>query len=115
MVNKKASISIYSHPLPITSDEKAISDSFGGIFASLFLMIAFAFIPVGAIYNIVMDRTKLTKHQQLVSGLSFVSYWVGNFVADFIAAIPAMIIVFVLVHAFNVDVYLGDAQGPFLA
>ena len=77
-------------------------------------MIAFAFIPVGAIYNIIMDRSKLTKHQQLVSGISFISYWVGNFVADFIASIPAMLIVYILNHAFDVDVYLGDAQGPFL-
>eukprot|EP00486_Rosalina_sp_Unknown_P000997 CAMPEP_0201566782 /NCGR_PEP_ID=MMETSP0190_2-20130828/6860_1 /ASSEMBLY_ACC=CAM_ASM_000263 /TAXON_ID=37353 /ORGANISM="Rosalina sp." /LENGTH=1780 /DNA_ID=CAMNT_0047985985 /DNA_START=1581 /DNA_END=6920 /DNA_ORIENTATION=- len=115
LVHEEASISVSSHPLVITSDEKAISDSFGGIFASLFLMIAFAFIPVGAVYNIVIDRTKLTKHQQLVSGISFVSYWVGNFVADLIAAIPAMLIVYILIHAFDVDVYLGDAQGPFLA
>ena len=81
LVNPNASIKISSHPLPVTSDEKAISDTFGGIFSSLFLMIAFAFIPVGAVYNIVMDRAKSTKHQQLVSGLSFISYWVGNFVA----------------------------------
>ena len=38
----------------------------------------------------------------------------GIFVADFIAEIPAMLIVFILNHAFDVDVYLGDAQGPFL-
>eukprot|EP01083_Nonionella_stella_P122957 370200_1 len=114
LVDAASSIEISSHPLPVTSNEKAISDSFSGIFASIYLMIAFAFIPVGAIYNIVLDKSKLTKHQQLVSGISFISYWIGNFVADFIAAIPAMVIVYVLIHAFDVDVYLGEAQGPFL-
>merc|ERR1719295_2172033 len=114
LINSNASIQTSSYPLPVTTSEQALSDSFAGISTSIYLMIAFAFIPVGAIYNIIMDRTKLTKHQQLVSGISFVSYWVGNYVADFIAAIPAMVIVFILNHAFDVDVYLGDAQGPFL-
>eukprot|EP01083_Nonionella_stella_P063285 164441_1 len=100
------------------------------------LMIAFAFIPVIAIYNIVLDkncaclgvmrfvlsicahltRSKLAKHrfQQMVWGISFISYCIGNFVADCIAAIAVLVIVYVLVHAFGVDVYLSEAQGAFL-
>eukprot|EP01083_Nonionella_stella_P122955 370195_1 len=80
------------------------------------LMIAFAFIPVIAIYNIVLDKTKLAKHrfQQMVWGISFISYCIGNFVADCIAAIAVLVIVYVLVHAFGVDVYLSEAQGAFL-
>ncbi len=35
----------------------------------------------------------------------FLFYW-GN--------IPAMLIVYILIHAFNVDVYLSAAQGPFI-
>eukprot|EP01083_Nonionella_stella_P193083 713449_1 len=115
LINPNASIQISSFPLVVTMNEKAISDSVSGVFASIFLMIAFAFVPVGAVYNVVMDRTQLTKHQQFVSGISFISYWIGTFVADFMSAIPAMVLVYVMVHAFEIDVYTAaDAQLPFV-
>ena len=47
--------------------------------ASLYLLLAFAFVPVRAIYQVVMDKTTLIKHQQFVSGMSLFSFWIDNY------------------------------------
>ena len=72
-----ASISITSHPLPTTED--ALNGFIFGLMASLYLLLPFAF---GAVYQLVMDKTTLTKHQQLVSGMRLFSYRIGNYIAD---------------------------------
>ena len=77
-----------------------------GMFSALFLAIAFAFIPVGAVYNVVFEKSKNQKHQQLVSGVSIFSYWIGNYIADFLIALPTVLFVFAMVHIFDVSSFL---------
>ena len=63
-------IRFYAWPFAETETEKAFSGQIAGLLISFFMMIALTFIPIGAAYNIVNDRVNLTKHQQLVSGVS---------------------------------------------
>ena len=60
-ISNNANIKVSTHPLPTTQTEKAISGAIGGLFAALYLMIALAFVPIDAVFNIVNDRIKLTK------------------------------------------------------
>ena len=63
-----------SHPLPQTSTEKAYEGQGAGFTVAMFLTIGLGFLPLGAVYQIVNDRSNLTKHQQLVSGVSCAAY-----------------------------------------
>src|SRR5690606_5616866 len=102
-IDPTCSITTYNHPMPVTSKQDLVSQQISGWFSSMFLMIAFVFIPVGSIYQIVYDNVKQTKHQQLVSGISFIAYWCGNFVADIIVALPACFLVWMCIYIFDVD------------
>ncbi len=42
-------IKLFSWPLPTTTTEKQFSGAFGGLWVTLFLMIALVFLPIGAI------------------------------------------------------------------
>merc|ERR1719361_1033535 len=107
-------IRFYSWPFSKTQTEKSFDDTVSGLLIAIFLMFAVTFIPIGTSYNIVNDRVNLTKHQQLVSGVSCVSYWTANYLMDFFLALPACLLIWVMVHAFNSETFLGTAQGPFI-
>eukprot|EP01084_Bolivina_argentea_P074817 135693_1 len=56
----------------------------------------------------------MTKHQQLVSGVSYSSYWIANYIMDVIAGFPAIILIICFVYIFNSFVY-EDAIKWFIA
>jgi len=107
-------IQLTSWPLPTTVTEAAFDDQTAGFMVSLFLTIGLGFLPLGAIYQIVNDRTMATKHQQLVSGVSCAAYWTGNYIADFVITLPTVLAMFVLIHAFDAKTFLAEHQGPFV-
>ncbi|ETO27515.1 ABC transporter family protein [Reticulomyxa filosa] len=110
----ESSIAISSHPLPVTKSELAIRQSVTGLLAGLILTIALSFIPVGIVHPVVQERQLQIKHQQLVSGVSIVSYWMGQWVADFLASLPTIALIIMLVYVFDVSSFKGAALGPFL-
>lgn len=44
--------------------------------------VAAAMVPTVIVAFILNEREKNLKHQQLISGMSLMGYWSGNFVAD---------------------------------
>ena len=70
--SSEPTIKANNHPLPATERQNLFSSQITGFAQSTYLVIAFSFIPAGAIYFIVNEKTTLTKHQQLVSGISLV-------------------------------------------
>ena len=47
-----------------------------------------------------------------VSGMSLISYWVGNYIIDIISSIPAALLVIILIVIFDTDTFSGgDAIG----
>ena len=66
------------------------------------------------VFEFVQDGLLLTKHQQSVCGLNLVSYWIGNFISDCIAGIPAGALVIILVLAFDTTSSEESAMGPFI-
>ena len=108
------SIKVNNHPLPVTTRQNLFGVQITGFATTTYLVIAFSFIPAGAIFFIVNEKTKLTKHQQLVSGISFAAYWIANFIADLIIGLPASFLVFASIFVFDTTTYKGDASAPFL-
>jgi ATP-binding cassette subfamily A (ABC1) protein 3 len=88
--NSSASITGNIHPFSWTHRQKLAIQSLNGVFASIVISLAFTFIPASFAVFIVSEREYKSKHLQLISGVSMSSYWVANFVWDFVAyCIPA--------------------------
>ena len=75
----------YTHyPLPLTVDLEE-SKSFGNKIAIvLFLAIALALIPANFITLFVKERANNSKHLMRVSGINITSYWIVNYIFEFI-------------------------------
>ncbi|ETO28955.1 ABC transporter family protein, partial [Reticulomyxa filosa] len=110
-----ASIVTSTHPLPATKAEKVYAGSIAGLTASLTLTIALVFVPVGIVFPVVQERRQQMKHQQMVSGVSFVSYWLGQLIADFMVSLPTCALIVMMVHIFDVTAFKGDAELVFVA
>ena len=82
--NADSSITVRSHPFPISYHTKSAVSSIVAIFACIFVIIAFAFVPAAVIAYIVRERESHhnSKHQQYISGVSIPAYWLSNYIYD---------------------------------
>ncbi|ETO27627.1 hypothetical protein RFI_09506 [Reticulomyxa filosa] len=64
--------------------------------------------------KVVQERQQQMKHQQMVSGVSFISYWSGQLIADFIVSLPTCGLVIMMVHVFDVSAFEGSAEPVFI-
>ena len=105
------SLSAAAHPLPRTKRETAIRSAFLGIFASIIILIPFAFVAASFVAPLVRERESGSKQLQLVSGTPGVLYWLANWSWDLVvyAAVEgATLLVFI---AMNRPEFVGDAQA----
>ena len=79
-----ASITVVNKPFPKTQDQLKINNTISGFFGALIFSIALSFKFASIVAFIVKERVDKSKHQQIVSGLNLGSYWMGNFVYDFV-------------------------------
>jgi len=92
------SFQVRSHPLPVTYLGEVRIRTFLSLFAALFVLIPFCYLPAGFVVFLVKERTVKAKHQQFLSGLHPVSYWVANYLWDmlnYLFIIGCVMIVFV--------------------
>ena len=106
------SITTVINPLAVTQSEYSTATSFSGFPVVVMLMLAFAFIPAAFAVFVVRERETKAKHLQIVSGVSFFSYWLSTFLFDFASyQIPLWLTVIIL-KAFSVDALMkGKAFG----
>ena len=67
--------------------------------------IGLSFIPASLITFIVKERNDNVKHQQIVSGVSILSYWLSNYFLDMIKHLVPAIVCFLMVLAYDITVY----------
>ena len=92
--------------------EEVISSSLA-LAATLFIMIAFSFVPAVVVAFIVKEReaSHNCKHQQMISGASVPAYWLANYTWDvFVYALPCACSI-IVIHAFNIGAFTGTAQA----
>ena len=77
-------ISVNNHPLPFTAHQTGLLDAVKSLQAVLFIMIAFAFVPGGIVVFVVREKEEHhnSKHQQMISGASIVSFWLSTYAFD---------------------------------
>ncbi|KAK1318291.1 ABC transporter A family member 1 [Acorus calamus] len=97
-----------NHPLPMTSSQRSQRHDLDAFSAAIIVNIAFAFIPASFVVAIVKEREVKAKHQQLISGVSILSYWISTFVWDFISFLIPTSVAIVLFLFFGLDQFIGN-------
>ena len=86
-----SSITTSSFPFPLGGFFENVVNSTLALASTLFIMIAFSFIPASIVGYIVKEREPEhdSKHQQMISGASVPAFWLANYTWDlFTYAIP---------------------------
>jgi len=81
-INSAASISTAYYPLPETGRQDALFSNYNVDLVVTFIMLAVPFVPASFITYVVREREVKSKHQQMVSGVGVIAYWVSMFVWD---------------------------------
>jgi ATP-binding cassette subfamily A (ABC1) protein 3 len=68
----------------MTLEDQTKSDLQGSQNLIFFLSIAFSLIPANFITIIIKEREMNTKHLQIISGISYTSYWLSNFIFEMV-------------------------------
>ena len=98
---KNVTISYTHYPMPLTYDLKE-QNSFGNNLTIIFFIaIAFAIMPVNFISLLVKERINNSKHLMRISGINIYSYWLVNYIFEFIKYYFTAGICLILIKIFN--------------
>ena len=73
---------VINHPLPLTAQQSIEIKTVLSLFASLFILIPYCYIPAAFTVFIVRERASKSKHLQLVSGVRLSAYWLSTYAFD---------------------------------
>ena len=108
---RDVTIKCYNFPFPLTKQMKAFSGTANGFIASFIFSIALSFIPASLIVFIVKEKQQSIKHQQLVSGVSLLAYWMSNYVLDLIKLIIPMVFSVLMCEAFDISSLVSPGES----
>lgn len=74
------------------------------------IMLAFAFVPAAFALFVVRERETKAKHLQVVSGVSFISYWLSTWLFDFASYQIPMWLTVIILKAFSADALVGGGD-----
>lgn len=80
----EVTITFMNSPIPKTLKEKNDGQERNNATLVFFVAVAFALIPANFITIIIKEREKNTKHLQIISGISLISYWFSNFIFELV-------------------------------
>lgn len=115
-------ISVYNHPF-LFNKEQLDKDSFvqnvSDIGIALIFLVAFTFVPLGAMMYSVTENIKSEKHMQFVSGVGPFMYWITSLIWDFLILGIAIGIAVCIIAMFRPDSFwdrhnLGAVVALFL-
>lgn len=105
--NENMTIHTRNHPLPQTASQHQQHHDLDAFSAAVVITIAFSFIPASFAVAIVKEREVKAKHQQLISGVSILSYWASTYIWDFISFLFPSSFALVLFWIFGLDQFIG--------
>ncbi|KAJ8624155.1 hypothetical protein MRB53_032685 [Persea americana] len=97
-----------NHPLPMSRSQHSQHHDLDAFSAAIIVNIAFSFIPASFAVAIVKEREVKAKHQQLISGVSILSYWFSTYIWDFISFLFPMSFAIILFFIFGLDQFVGS-------
>ena len=105
-----------NEPLPYTYMERKDSKRRNDSILLIFISICFTLIPANFVTIIIREKENNSKHLQIISGISLMSYWVNNFIFELFKYyfIGALCLVFLKFFGFYEDyvVLLYVCYGP---
>ena len=103
--NKNLEIEVINEPLPYTHQEKSNSKERNNSMLLVFISICFTLIPSNFITIIIKEKENNSKHLQIISGISLMSYWVNNYIFELIKyyIIGGICILFLKIFGFYED------------
>ncbi|KAL5708093.1 Phospholipid-transporting ATPase abca1 [Ranunculus cassubicifolius] len=105
--NQNMTIQTRNHPLPMTRSQHSQHHDLDAFSAAIIVTIAFSFIPASFAVSIVKEREVKAKHQQLISGVSVLSYWISTYIWDFVSFLFPSFLAIVLFFIFGLDQFIG--------
>ncbi|WCJ33447.1 ATP-binding cassette sub-family A member 2 [Euphorbia peplus] len=105
--DKNMTIQTRNHPLPMTKSQLMQRHDLDAFSAAIIISIALSFIPASFAVAIVKEREVKAKHQQLISGVSVLSYWVSTYLWDFISFLFPSASAMFLFYVFGLDQFIG--------
>ena len=81
-INPTASVTSRFFPLPPTKNQDDFYSNYNVDLVVTFIMLAIPFVPAAFITYIVREKEVKAKHQQMVSGVGVVAYWLSTFIWD---------------------------------
>jgi ATP-binding cassette subfamily A (ABC1) protein 3 len=81
-LNPGVSISTALYPLPETKRQDDLFSNYNVDLVVTFIMLAVPFVPASFITYVVREKEVKSKHQQMVSGVGVVAYWISTFLWD---------------------------------
>ncbi|BFG38061.1 hypothetical protein CerSpe_243350 [Prunus speciosa] len=106
--NKNMTIQTRNHPLPMTKSQHLQHHDLDAFSAAVIVSIAFSFIPASFAVSIVKEREVKAKHQQLISGVSILSYWASTYIWDFISFLFPSSFAIILFYIFGLEQFIGS-------
>lgn len=97
----------------MTLQQLKVNNTISGFFGALIFSIALSFKFASIVSFIVKEREDYCKHQQIVSGLSVTSYWIGNYLYDFL--LYAIVAGFSLAMCHVLEIKALTTNGAYLA
>ena len=103
--NKNLDIEVINEPLPYTHEERRNSKERNSSMLLVFISICFTLIPANFITIIIKEKENNSKHLQIISGISLMSYWVNNFIFELVKyyIIGGICILFLYIFGFYED------------
>ncbi|XP_022152229.1 ABC transporter A family member 1 isoform X2 [Momordica charantia] len=111
--DQNMSIQTRNHPLPMTKSQHLQRHDLDAFAVAVIVNIAFCFIPASFAVSLVKERETKAKHQQMISGVSILSYWTSTYVWDIISFLVPTCLALLLFYIFGMDQFIG--KGRFLA
>lgn len=105
--DENMTIQTRNHPLPMTRSQQLQHHDMDAFSAAIIVNIAFSFIPASFAVSVVKEREVKAKHQQLISGVSILSYWASTYLWDFISFLLPSSVAIVLFYIFGMDQFIG--------
>ncbi|PWA83115.1 ATP-binding cassette A1 [Artemisia annua] len=109
-LNGNMTIQTRNHPLPMTESQRLQRQDLDAFSAAIVVSIAFSFIPASFAVAIVKEREVKAKHQQLISGVSILSYWISTYIWDFISYLVPASFAMLLFYIFGLEQFIGSGS-----
>merc|ERR1719319_2057928 len=111
--NNNAQIRLSHWPFPFTREQGQVRKFRWAWLGSQMILVAFCFLPMLTISNVMTEKLNLSKHQQLVCGADPLAYWLSAWVFDIIQMYLSVLICFaIIMPADSNEVFSGPAFVP---